>query len=194
MKFDWRSDTIIIYNPSSWISACVGGLVAKIAMIVAPAGFRDEECLEPKEIFEGAGVEVVIVSKGTGTARGKLGAELPIDKDISEINAADYDAIVFVGGPGASQYFNYPLALKLAKDAFDGGKIVAAICIAPSILANAGILKGKKVTAFISEEENLEAHGARFTGKSVEQYGKIITANGPGAAKEFGKLILKNLK
>ena len=167
--------------------------MANVLMIVAPIGFRDEECLEPKEVFEGAGVDVTIASKGTKIAKGKLGAELEVQKDISEVKTADYDAIVFVGGPGTTIYFNDPAALKIAKEAYAAGKITAAICIAPSILANAGLLRGKKATSFPSEETNLKMKGAIYTGKNVEQDGKIITANGPGAAKEFGKLILKNL-
>jgi len=168
--------------------------MVKILMIVAPSGFRDEECLDPKKILEKAGVEVIIASKGTRVARGKLGTDLEVQKDISEIDNITYDAVIFVGGPGTTIYFNDATALRIAKEAYSSGKIIAAICIAPSILANAGILKGKKVTSFPSEEENLRSRGAIYTGKTVEQDGKIITANGPSAAKEFGKLILKNLK
>jgi len=162
-------------------------------MIIAPDKFRDEEFLEPKKVFEDNNLKVTVASKGVKQAKGKLGAIAEVDKDISEINTKDYDAIAFIGGAGASVYFEDDTALSLAKEAYDQGKITAAICIAPSILANAGILNGKKATAFQSEENNLVEKGADYTGQPVTQDGNIITANGPAAATSFGVTIAKAL-
>ena len=78
-------------------------------------------------------------------------------------------------------------------DLSEDEKVVAAICIAPSILVNAGILNGRRATAFPSERDNINAVGT-FTGKPVEVDGKIITANGPEAAAEFGKKIADAIK
>lgn len=168
--------------------------MAKILMIVAPEGFRDEECFEPKKVFEQNGAELAIASKGVKEAKGKLGKSIKVDLDISEVEVADYDAVVFVGGPGAVEYFDDANALDIAKDAFEQGKVVAAICIAPSILANAGILAGKNATSYPSEKENLKAKGAIYTGEPVAADGNIVTANGPAAAKDFGKAILDALE
>ena len=71
--------------------------------------------------------------------------------------------------------------------------MVAAICIAPSTLANAGLLEGKRVTSFASEKQNIESKGATYTGGMLEMDGKIITANGPQAARAFGKKIAELL-
>ena len=165
----------------------------KVLMIVAPKNFRDEELLRPKEILEKAKANVTIASKGVKTAKGMFGSTISVDLDLAEANVKDYDAIVFVGGTGAEVYFNDPQALKIAKEAYEQGKVVAAICIAPSILANAGILEGKKATAFPSEASNLEAKGAIYTGEAVTVEGKIITAKGPEAAVQFGNAIAKLL-
>ena len=167
--------------------------MAGILMVIAPEMFRDEELLEPKRVFEENGINAVIASKGVKNAKGKLGAVVDVDKDIREIRAEDYDAVVFVGGPGAAIYFDDDMALKLARDAYKKCKVIAAICVAPSILANAGILKGKKATCFESQQENLKMKGAIYTGDDVTKDGKIITANGPGAAAEFGKKIMEAL-
>ena len=167
--------------------------MANILMVVAPDNFRDEELFEPKKVFESAGADVVIASKGVKTARGKLGGAINVDKNIANVHVDDYDAIVFIGGPGASIFFDDGTALGLAKDAYEKGKITAAICIAPSILANAGILKGKKATCFESQQENLRIKGAIYTGDDTTQDGRIITANGPGAATKFGKKIMEAL-
>ncbi len=157
-----------------------------IVMVVAPDNFRDEELLEPKGVFEDYGANVVVASKGVSTAKGMLGAIVDIDVDLADVSVDECDAVVFVGGSGASVYFDNPLAISLAKSAYDKGKVVGAICIAPSILANAGILRGKKATAWSSEAGNLRDKGAEYTGDAIAQDGKIATANGPGAAQEFG--------
>jgi protease I len=165
----------------------------KILMIIAPDGFRDEEFLEPKQVFDNAGASVTVASKGVKTAKGKLGATANVDVDISAVNATDYDAVVFVGGPGTTVYFDDPAAHKIAKDSFTAGKLTAAICIAPSILANAGVLKGKKATAFESESDNIDAKSAGYTGRPITVDGNIVTANGPAVAKDFGEEIIKLL-
>jgi len=166
----------------------------KILMIVAPKDFRDEEYSLPKEIFENAGVEVTVASKDVTQAIGMFGATADVGRNLSQVQAADYDAVVFVGGSGAAIYFDDSTAHKLAKDTYEQNKVVGAICIAPSILANSGILQGKQATAFSSEQENLESRGAIFTGEAVTVDGKIITANGPEAASAFGQKIVEVLE
>ena len=165
----------------------------KVLFIIAPAGFREEELFEPKAVLESAGAQTFIASRKTGTIQGAGGGKASATIALASADATDHDAIVFVGGSGAEAYFNDATAQKIAKDAFDKGKILAAICIAPSILANAGILKGKKATCFSSEAGNLKAKGASYTGQAVTVDGKIITANGPGAARQFGQEIAKAL-
>lgn len=167
--------------------------MANIVMIVAPDGYRDEELNEPKAVLEKAGANVKIASKGVSTAKGKLGGSINVDMDISEVNAADYDAVVFIGGPGASVYFDDAAAQNIAKQAVEQGKVLAAICIAPSTLANAGVLEGKKATCFSSEAGNLQEKGAQYTGEDVTVDGSIITANGPEAATKFGETIAAEL-
>ena len=169
-------------------------LEKRVLFVVAPQNFRDEEYQKPRQVLEEAGWQIEVASKGINEAVGMFGAKAKIDKDISQLNVDDYSGVVFVGGTGAAVYFDDPNALALAKTAFEKGKVVGAICIAPSILANAGLLSGKKATAFSSEEENLTAKGAQYTGEPVTVDGKIVTANGPGAAEEFGRRIADKLK
>jgi protease I len=165
----------------------------KILMIIAPTNFRDEELAEPRAVFEQAGSTVTVASKGTTSATGMFGATVKVDKDISEVDAVDFDAVVFIGGSGASIYFNDPAAHVLAQNAYNQDKIVAAICIAPSTLANAGLLSGRKATCFSSEADNLRAKGASFTGESVTVDGRIITASDPEVANDFGQKIIEAL-
>jgi len=166
----------------------------KAALIIAQEGFRDEELLQPKEILEKNGVEVKVVSTTLNQATGMLGAKVKPDILIKDVNVGEFAAVVFVGGIGSSQYWDDPIAHKLAQEAVNTDKIVAAICIAPVTLAKAGILKDKRATVFSSEAGQLKAGGANYTGKDVEKDGNIITASGPATAREFGEELVKVLK
>ncbi len=166
----------------------------KILAIIASSNFRDEELLVPKGIFEKEGFKVAIASSSLKTSRGMLGAEIKPDMLIKDVKVDDYDVIMFIGGSGASEYWESPIAHNIAKSALDKKKVLSAICIAPVTLANAGILKGRKATVWASEANMLVKKGASYTGSSVEVDGDIITANGPAAAKEFAEAILKKLQ
>ena len=165
----------------------------KVLFVVAQTNFRDEEYFDPKNILEQAGILTTTASISKGEATSVFGKTIPAEISISDLNPDDYSAVIFVGGAGSKVYFENPTAHKIAQEMLNSGKIVAAICIAPTTIAKAGILKGKKATSFPSAKNDLIASGAIFTGKSVEKDGNIITADGPDSAKEFGKEILKAL-
>jgi len=165
----------------------------KIVMIIAPQDFRDEELLQPKNILTEKGAEVLVASASLETAKGMLGAEIKPDMLTSEIKQEDWNAIILIGGTGASQYWDDSSVHSLLNEAVKQNKIVGAICIAPVTLANAGILSGKKATVFSSEAQKLTDKGAECTGKDVERDGNIITASGPQAAQEFGNAIAQAL-
>ena len=122
-----------------------------------------------------------------------LGARVIPDLRIEDINLDNFDGVVFVGGVGAQFYWNYQPALRIAQKVFKKGKIVAAICIAPVILANAGILEDKKATVWSSEAERIEEKGAIYVKDLVVKDGNIITASGPQAAEKFGETIAQAL-
>jgi len=155
--------------------------------------FEEEEMVKKKVVMVKEGIEVIIASSSKDTATGMFGATAQPDILISELKVEDYDAIIFVGGSGASEYWNDPTAHKIAKEAVKQGKILGAICISPVTLANASVLEGKRATVWPSEIDKLKEKGALYTGEEVEIDGKIITASGPKAAEEFGKAILEAL-
>ena len=165
----------------------------KVLMVIAPVDFRDEEYFETRKILEDVGNKITVANSTGQPSKSMFGKIVKVDKSLHDVNSKDFDAIVFVGGSGTGVYFNNQRALSLVKEFNKDGKIIAAICMAPSILANAGILNGRKATAFPSERDNINAVGI-YTGKTVEVDGKIITGNGPFAAKEFGKKISDALK
>ena len=166
----------------------------KIAMVVAFQDFRDEEYFVPKEILEEAGAEVKTASNQVGRALGADGGEVETDLLISETNMADFDGVVFIGGPGCLENLDNENSYKVAKETVFQGKVLASICISPVILAKAGVLEGKKATVWSSPMDKspiqiLEENGAIYYDELVVVDGKIITGNGPGAAREFGEAI-----
>jgi len=165
----------------------------KVVMLIASKNFRDEELFEPRKIIMDAGGEVVVASSSLKTAKGMMGATFKPEVLLKDVKAEDFDAVVFVGGGGASEYWNDKTALSLAKTAAANGKLVCAICIAPVTLANAGLLDGKRATVWKSEVKTIEKKGATYTGADVEIDGKFITGNGPASAAKFGRAIVRAL-
>lgn len=169
------------------------------ALIIAEKTFRDEEYQIPKEMLEKAGVKVLTVSTTLNKAIGKLGMEAQPDLLISALDKHELDALIFIGGGGSSQYFKDPTAHNLARKMFSQGRIVGAICIAPVILAEAGILQGLKATVYPDGKTVLQEKGAAYTGNGVEidrsapSKAIVITGAGPEAAPEFGKQLVKLL-
>ena len=100
---------------------------------------------------------------------------------------------MFIGGPGSFEYFYDPTALNLAQDFYNAGKLTTAICAAPVILANAGVLDEKNATCWNGVANVLTDNGANYTGKDVEVDGLIITGDGPLSATKFGLAIAENL-
>lgn len=165
----------------------------KVVMVIASGNFRDEEFQEPSVLLKSKGVEVTVACSKLEASRGMLGATVKPDILLADVKADDYDAVIFVGGSGAVEYFDDETAHNLVRTVVDSARVVGAICIAPSILANAGVLKGRQATAYPSETANLKAAGARFTGKPVTRDGKIITADGPRSARAFANRIVEAL-
>ena len=165
----------------------------RVVMVVAQRDFRDEELLEPKALLEQAGAQVTVASSSLEPATGALGAKVTPDVLLKDVDAGEYEAVVFIGGPGAKEYWDDRTAHRLARQAVERGSVVAAICIAPVTLANAGLLDGKKATVWRTESGRLRAQGADYTGAAVEVDGRLITSNGPEAAEDFGKAIAEAL-
>ncbi|MBR9707508.1 MAG: hypothetical protein GOV15_03670, partial [Candidatus Diapherotrites archaeon] len=120
----------------------------RVVMVVAPDKFRDEELFQTKEVLENNNIDVVVASVKMKEITGMMGRTIVPDFELKDVPVVGYDAIVFIGGSGAEFYFKHTLAHKLVKEFSVQGKLVSAICIAPCILANAGLLKGKKATVF----------------------------------------------
>ncbi|OIO00347.1 hypothetical protein COY52_03200 [Candidatus Desantisbacteria bacterium CG_4_10_14_0_8_um_filter_48_22] len=182
------------------LAMSIHGTVAggkKILMVIAEKGFRDEELLVPQKEFVKNGLNVIVASTSAGEAVGKISARVKPDAELSRVNFSDYDAIVVVGGPGSSEYlWDNKVLRKGLVEMQAKGKVVTAICISTVVLARAGVLKGKKATVFPDPEgiSELKKAGAIYVNQHVITDGKIVTGDGPDAALEFARAVIKLLK
>jgi len=165
----------------------------KVLLVIAPENFRDEEYREPREVLEARGWKVEVASTSLREARGMLGMTVKPDLLLDQADGRDYEAVVFVGGSGSSCYWDHPAAHALARQMYEAGKVVGAICIAPVTLANAGLLRGRRATCWPEVQERLKSKEALYTGNPVEVDGRVITGSGPQAARAFGEALARAL-
>ena len=171
---------------------------SKIIIVIAKKNFKDEEYFITKEILEEAGFLVETASSEKGIAQGVDGGEVSVDITLENVDLASAVALVLIGGGGAQVYLENETVHNLAREADAKGKIIGAICIAPAILAKAGILNGKKATVWTSPLDKkfakiLGAEGANYLNQDLVEDGKIITANGPEATESFAQAIVRKL-
>lgn len=170
--------------------------MARILVVVAEKGFRDEEFDVPYRAFKAAGHEVTVASTGPGVAEGKLGMRVKPDATVDAVDPSKFDAVVIAGGPGSPTYLwpNRKLH-EILRDVACRDGVVAAICLAPVTLAKAGLLSGKKCTVYRTPEsvKEIEAVGGRLQKDHVVVDGKVVTGDGPDAARAFAEAVLKLL-
>ena len=167
--------------------------MAQVLMVVAPERFRDEELFDTQAELAQAGQQTTVASTRTGLCPGSRGGHVTAELTLAQVRCADYAAVVFVGGGGSKLLFHDADAWRIAREMAQADKVVAAICLAPVILANAGVLAGRQATVAGTEAATIEAQGAQYTGPGVTVDGNFVTANGPKSARQFGRSIAQLL-
>jgi protease I len=169
----------------------------KAVMIIASKNFRDEEYFVTKEVLEKGGVQVKTASDRP-QAIGKFGGEARANILINDVNADEFDAIILPGGQGAVELLDNELTYSIIQKAMAKKKLVAAICIAPTILAKAGALKGKRATVWSSSLDKsainiLRENSVQYEREEIVIDGNVITGENAEFSQEFGEAILKEL-
>lgn len=167
-----------------------------VALVIAADQFRDEELFTPKARLESEGARTVVASKSLSVAKGMLGGSATPDVLIKDLAAMKPDAIIVVGGMGSPEHLWHDTDLhELLRRAAEEGKVVASICLSGAVLANAGVLQGKKATVWEMPEsvKALADGGATLVSEPVVRDGRVITANGPEAAGDFAEAIIDEL-
>lgn len=165
----------------------------KKAVMLFANGYEEVEALMTVDLLKRAGVDIRLVSINDDlTVTGSHGISVTMDTKLSRIQLKEEDAIIIPGGMPGTMNLGVDVAVTGAlKQMNRDGKIVAAICAAPSVLGKCGILEGKKATCYPGFEDKLI--GAEIVNKAVVTDGNIITSRGLGTSMEFGFELIKKL-
>ena len=164
----------------------------KTVYILLAEGFEEIEAITPADILRRMDINAVLVGISSKQVKGAHGIEITADMTLNRAAKTVPDGVILPGGmPGAKNLDSCRPVRELVAAVEKSGGIVAAICAAPMVLGRMGLLSGKKATCYPGFEEHLE--GAEITGASVTADGNFVTANGPGAAAEFGFAIGEKL-
>lgn len=157
-------------------------------------GFEETEALVPVDMLRRAGVDTVTVGVGGKYITGahSITVEADITADNADINS-DFEGIMLPGGmPGTANLSLSKCVREFIERAVSDSKLICAICAAPSVLGEMGVLKGKKAICFPGYEDKLK--GAEISNESVCRDGNIITAKGAGVSLEFAFAVISYLK
>jgi len=152
-------------------------------------GFEEIEMITPVDLLRRAGIEVVVASLQRKTAVGRSGIRVEADVSLVSLDTARFDLLLIPGGPGVANLRKDGRAATLASEFAAAGKPVAAICAAPLVLMDAGLLDGKRFTAHQSVRNILS--GA--LDERVVEDGILITSRGAGTAMDFGLALVERL-
>jgi len=169
----------------------------KLLLAIAPERFRDEELEIPRHTFEEAGIGVDLASTVAGTCTGMLGCTAEATMTFDDVDPDNYDGIVVVGGAGSQDHlWGSERLVALVRAFFEQGKVVAAICLAPVVLARAGILAGRQTTVYQSPAAvaEMKKAGANLLSIPVVADMQVVTANGPHAAAQFADTVISKLE
>ena len=156
-------------------------------------GFEETEAVAPLDLLRRAGVPAATVGIGGKVITGSHGIPVTADLELGQMDLTQLDMIVLPGGLGGVQsILNSEKTLELIRSVHAKGKLVAAICAAPSILARLGITDGRKATCYPGFESRMG--GAVMQSCGAVRDGTVITGRAAGSSEEFGLLLLEALK
>lgn len=162
----------------------------RVLCLLAP-GFEEIETVTPIDLLRRAGAEVVVASlHGEDLVEGRSGISLKADLALTAVETEGFDLLVIPGGPGVQGMRADGRPAQLAREFFDNRKIVAAICAGPTVLADAGLLEGRKFTSHFSVKGELPGS---LTEERVVRDGLIVTSRGAGTAVDFGIALVEEL-
>lgn len=171
---------------------------AKIA-ILATNGFEQSELLRPKQQLTDAGAIVTVISPENGSIKGwdsdDWGESVNVDLDLRDAKPEDYDALVLPGGQINPDLLRVnAAAVAFVRDFFATGKPLAAICHAPWLLIEAGVIDGRKVTSYKSIQTDVKNAGGKWEDSEVVVDQALITSRDPGDIDAFCAKLIEKIK
>ena len=163
---------------------------SQVLVVVPPANFAEQTLRHARSSLHNVHVGTTSVSTNTqDLIRGRLQDEFQVDGDIAQVSMDGYSGVIFVGGEGALQLVDHPHAQRLAREAAAQSKMIGAWGHSVAILAQAGILKGKRVTGAAEIKDAVVRAGGKFSGRQLERDGVLVTATDEAVGIRFGKTL-----
>ncbi len=170
-------------------------LEGKNVAILAEEIYEDPELWYPYYRLQEAGARVRVI--GTGSAQtylSKHGYPVTVDARADDVSASEFDAVIIPGGFAPDRLRRYPAVLKLVRDAFEQGKVIAAICHAGWVLVSAGVLRGRTVTSVPAIKDDMANAGATWVDREVVRDGNLITSRTPADLPAYCRTIIAALR
>lgn len=166
--------------------------MSKTALIILHPGFEELEAIAPIDILRRGGVKVTVASQHSGlSVTGRNGITLQAECPLDTVLNKSFDALILPGGPGVYKSLRTDSRLiDLTRRSHESGRLVAAICAAPLVLHDAGLLQGRSYTAHFATSEELPQLQAD---QPVVTDGNLITSRGAGTATAFALTLLSRL-
>ena len=170
----------------------------KRVAILATNGFEESELRDPKKALEDAGADVHIISEETGEikswADGNWGKSYKVDKTLDQVNQSDYHALMLPGGViNPDKLRRNKTAVKFVKSFFENHKPVGAICHGPWLLAEADVVKGRKLTSFSSIKTDMINAGANWVDEEVVVDEGLVTSRSPKDLPAFNRKLVEEV-
>jgi protease I len=171
-------------------------LKGKRVAIIAADMVERVELVEPRKALEAAGAQIDVISLKPGEIRSfdhfDPAESVKVDKTAEEVDASDYDALMIPGGVGnPDQLRGDENVVSFVRDFFEQGKPVAAICHAPWVLVEAGVVKGRKVTSWPTLQTDLRNAGANWVDEEVVVDSGLVTSRKPDDIPAFTKKMIE---
>jgi len=177
----------------------MGTLNNKKVAILTEEGFEQVELTSPKDALEAAGATVHIISPNEKTHikawdHTNWGIEVEVDRELSEANPDDYDALMLPGGVlNPDKLRQNKEAVAFASAFLDEGKPVAAICHGPQLLIETEMLKGRRMTSFPSLQTDLKNAGVDWVDEEVVVDNGLVTSRRPDDLEAFNQKMIEEI-
>jgi 4-methyl-5(b-hydroxyethyl)-thiazole monophosphate biosynthesis len=159
------------------------------ALVLLADGFEEIEAVTIIDVLRRGQVAVTTASLGGKHVKGSHDIVVEADALLERVSVSDYDALVLPGGPAAKTLREDARAQATIKKAADGGKLVAAVCAAPTALEAAGVLRGKRAAVY----PGCHLPSAQVAEERVVEDGNVITSRGPGTSMAFALKVVERL-